>query len=150
MQKKILIILSILLVSCNQLPDSKGEFNEIIIISSIEDKKILEPIVDEYIFESVLYTPEPEFLIEGDFGKTLSQAPLRIRSAAALAHCDIGTGLKDFDQQLARAISEDLDALLSVGAVILSDQPFEWPVWKSLALPAGVDRHRYYMYSKIS
>ena len=95
-------------------------------------------------------TPEPEFLIEGEFGITLGQAPLRIRSAAVLAHCDIGTGLKEFDQQLARAISADLDALLSVGAVILSDQPFEWPAWKSLVLPAGVDRLRYYMYSKIA
>ena len=44
------------------LSESKGEFNEIVIVSSLEDKKILEPIIDEYIFESVIHTPEPEFI----------------------------------------------------------------------------------------
>ena len=40
MQKKIIFILLMLFVSCNRLTESKGEFNEIVIISSDIDKKI--------------------------------------------------------------------------------------------------------------
>tara|TARA_Y100001970_G_scaffold59721_1_gene76057 strand:+ start:7970 stop:8929 length:960 start_codon:yes stop_codon:yes gene_type:complete len=40
MQKKIIFILLMLFASCNRLPESKGEFNEIVIISSDIDKKI--------------------------------------------------------------------------------------------------------------
>lgn len=60
-QKIIFIIL--FLFSCNQeLVESKGDFNEIVIISSLEDKDLLEPIIDEYIFNEKIYTPEPELV----------------------------------------------------------------------------------------
>jgi len=62
MQKKIIILLLLLLLfSCNSfIEDSKGAFNQIIIVSSNEDRLILEPIIDEYIFIDTIYTPEPE------------------------------------------------------------------------------------------
>ena len=59
MQKRILIILSILLVSCNQLPDSKGEFNEVIIISSSLDKAIYHNDINR-LFLGHVNTPSEE------------------------------------------------------------------------------------------
>lgn len=95
-------------------------------------------------------TPAQRFLIVGDFTQTLNQAAPQINAKAVLAHCDIGSGLKASDEKLAQAISPDLDALLALGAVILSDQPFERPNWAPLALPTGVDPGRYFMYAKTS
>ena len=70
MQKNILIILSILLLSCNQLPDSKGEFNEIIILSSSADKAIYYNDINA-MFSGYVNTPSEEPLykvkwIDGD------------------------------------------------------------------------------------
>ena len=93
-------------------------------------------------------TPDPEFLIEGDFTETLRPALKLIKSKAVLAHCDIGTGIKVADEELARQISRDLDALLASGAVILSDQPFKKSNWQPLSLPANVESGRYFMYAK--
>ena len=61
MYKKItFIIITLIFIACQHtISDSKGEFNEIIIVSSIEDRKILEPIIDEYIFNYTINTPEP-------------------------------------------------------------------------------------------
>ena len=62
MYKKIIFII-LILVSCDRnINESKGESNEIIIISSLEDKIILEPIINDYIFDQTINTPEPEFL----------------------------------------------------------------------------------------
>jgi hypothetical protein len=94
-------------------------------------------------------TPAGEFLIEGDFTETLGQRIGHLGKRAALAHCDIGSGIKDQDMELACTISSDLDALLSVGAVVLSDQRFDRQNWSALAVPEGVDIERYFMYSKI-
>ena len=65
MSKKIIfsICLFFFILTCERNTiESKGEFNEIVIVSSIEDKTFLEPILDQYIFESIIYTPEPEFI----------------------------------------------------------------------------------------
>ena len=94
-------------------------------------------------------TPAREFLIEGDFTETLGQSVGQLRNRAVLAHCDIGSGIKDQDRALACTISSDLDMLLSVGAVVLSDQRFDRQNWSPLAVPDGVDIERYFMYSKI-
>ena len=64
MYKKLIFILYLLIfISCNKsFPDSKGEFNEIIIVSSLEDKQLLEPLINDYIFDYTIHTPEPEFM----------------------------------------------------------------------------------------
>ena len=56
MYKKLIFIIPVLiLIGCNKsFPESKGEFNEIIIVSSLEDKQLLEPLIDDYIFDYVL------------------------------------------------------------------------------------------------
>ena len=64
MHKKIISLIIILsFFACkNSMQSSNGEFNEIVIVSSIEDKKLLEPIVNDYIFDNIIHTPEPEYL----------------------------------------------------------------------------------------
>jgi len=59
MQKKIIFILLMLFVSCNRLPESKGEFNEIVIISSDIDNKIYLDDVNQ-LFGGYINTPSEE------------------------------------------------------------------------------------------
>ena len=61
MHKKITIFLIIFLISC-QSPkkDSKGNFNDLVILSSLEDKLMLESIINNNIFLDTFFTPEPE------------------------------------------------------------------------------------------
>ena len=61
MQKKIILIFFILFVSCGRLPDSKGEFNEIIVISSKEDRSIYENDINN-LFGEYINTPSEESL----------------------------------------------------------------------------------------
>tara|TARA_Y100000996_G_scaffold317126_1_gene253310 strand:- start:96 stop:1049 length:954 start_codon:yes stop_codon:yes gene_type:complete len=61
MQKKIILIFLILFVSCGRLPDSKGEFNEIIVISSKEDRSIYENDINN-LFGEYINTPSEESL----------------------------------------------------------------------------------------
>ena len=61
MQKKIILIFLILFVSCGRLPDSKGEFNEIIVISSKEDRSIYENDINN-LFGEYINTPSEENL----------------------------------------------------------------------------------------
>ena len=57
MQIKIaLIFIYILLVSCNNLPDSTGDYNELSIISSIEDRQYVDLYISN-IFNDSIYTP---------------------------------------------------------------------------------------------
>ena len=62
MYKKIIFsVCALIFVGCNKsFPESRGEFNEIIIVSSSEDKELLEPLIDDYIFDCIIHTPEPE------------------------------------------------------------------------------------------
>ena len=61
MHNKVIILIFLFLLGCkSSLSESKGDFNEVIIVSSIEDREIIEPILDEYMFDDFLYTPEPE------------------------------------------------------------------------------------------
>ena len=47
----IFIVCTFTFIGCNKsFPESKGDFNEIIIVSSLEDKQLLEPLIDDYIF----------------------------------------------------------------------------------------------------
>ena len=44
----------------HEISDSRGNFNDLVILSSIEDRKYLEPIINKYILFDTLYAPEPE------------------------------------------------------------------------------------------
>ena len=61
MCKKIVLLLIFILFSCeSNKKSSKGDFNDLVILSSIEDKIILENIIDNNIFLDTIFTPEPE------------------------------------------------------------------------------------------
>ena len=59
MQKKIIFILIFLLLNCTQLNESKGEYNEVVIITSEIDKKIIKSHIEK-IFYSYIHTPFEE------------------------------------------------------------------------------------------
>ena len=64
MHKGIIFLLILILISCeSKLDDSKGKFNDLVIISSLEDRSILEEIIDNNIFMDTIFTPEPEPLL---------------------------------------------------------------------------------------
>jgi len=61
--QKTLILIILLLFSCNTLSDSKGEFNRIVIIVSEEDKFLVENNIDN-LFSEVINTPSEEKLFK--------------------------------------------------------------------------------------
>ena len=93
-------------------------------------------------------TPAPQFLFEGHFRETLKRAANDLKSLAAFAHCDIGSGVPENDQVLAGAISYLLDDLLIPGAVVLSDQALHVGEGKAINLPTGISEGRYFLYRK--
>jgi len=58
--QKISILFIIVFFSCNSLEDSRGDYNEIIILASSEDKKYLYSKINN-IFNSFIYTPKIEY-----------------------------------------------------------------------------------------
>ena len=61
MCKKIIYILTLFFISCSSdMEESKGNFNDIIILTSIEDRPFIEHTLNETIFIDTLFTPEPE------------------------------------------------------------------------------------------
>jgi len=61
MQKTTIILFCLFLFSCKSLRDSKGDYNEVLFISSYKDKAISSNYIEEIFSESV-YTPIQEFL----------------------------------------------------------------------------------------
>ena len=59
MQKKVIIFTLLVTASCTFLSESKGLANEIIVISSQEDKILIEPLLKD-IFTNIVHTPQPE------------------------------------------------------------------------------------------
>ena len=59
MQKIIISICIVLFVSCSSLPESVGKDNEIIVISSPEDKPFVERLMID-LFSHAIHTPQPE------------------------------------------------------------------------------------------
>ena len=61
--QKIIVILCLLVTSCRLLSNAQGEINQLIVLSSPEDRIYIEPILDKY-FNQIINTPEPEPIIE--------------------------------------------------------------------------------------
>jgi hypothetical protein len=106
---------------------------------------------DIYVFERTVAAhpdciPPEDKLFLGDARATLVDARSRLNASAALAHCDIGTGDRAATQALALEISPLLQALLSPGAVVISDQEMTFASVARLRLPDGVSEGRYYIY----
>ena len=62
MQKIILISILFLIGACTYLPKSIGQANEIIVITSLEDRILIEPFLSD-VFSHAIHTPQ----IEQDF-----------------------------------------------------------------------------------
>jgi len=61
MCKKIIFLLILILFSCQSKEKApKGNFNDLVILSSVEDRLMLEKIIDNNIFLDTIFTPEPE------------------------------------------------------------------------------------------
>lgn len=89
--------------------------------------------------------PDDAHMIVGDITETLPAALDRIGEFAALAHCDIGTGVSEDNRRLIAAVAPALDRLMRRGGIVISDQRYEMPNWTPLPLPDGVAPGRYYI-----
>ena len=104
-----------------------------------------------YVFERKVAAhpdciPDDQYLFEGDFRDTVPSASDKIGQAAALAHCDIGSGDKELTAQLAKFVGSALVPYLAPGAIIASDQAFSAPELRAINLPQGMAAGRYYLY----
>jgi len=93
--------------------------------------------------------PSPNRMFLGDFTDTLPEARGQLgNGAAALVHVDLGSGDTAASLTLAARLAPDIAALMTAGAVVVSDQPLEAPGLVALPLPEGVRPGRYFMAEK--
>jgi hypothetical protein len=90
--------------------------------------------------------PDDAHMILGDIAETLPQAQSLIKAPAALAHCDLGTGVRVDNEALAAFIGPRLAPLMAPGGLVVSDQEFPMDGWTGLDLPEGVQPGRYHIY----
>ena len=90
--------------------------------------------------------PDPEHMMLGEFRETVPRARERIADAAALAHCDIGTGEPHESAALAEWLAPALKPLLAPGALMIGDQEaLRCEGFSPVALPERVAAGRYFM-----
>tara|TARA_R110002072_G_scaffold105447_6_gene230443 strand:- start:3086 stop:3577 length:492 start_codon:yes stop_codon:yes gene_type:complete len=89
--------------------------------------------------------PDEAHMILGDITETLATAQDRIGAKAAFAHCDIGTGEKESNARLIATIAPMVDALMTPGGIVCSDQEYTVTRWQALPLPDGVRPGRYFV-----
>ena len=89
--------------------------------------------------------PDDDHMILGDITETLPEAISRIGAPAALAHCDLGTGVREDNLRLAAFIAPTLDTLMAPGGIVISDQEYDVAGWQPVDLPVGVAPGRYYV-----
>lgn len=90
--------------------------------------------------------PDDDHMILGDIVETLPLGQSRINAPAALAHCDLGTGVRADNEALAAFIGPRLAPLMAHGGLVVSDQEYHVDGWVSLDLPDGVQPGRYHIY----
>jgi hypothetical protein len=90
--------------------------------------------------------PDGRHLLVGELAETLPRARALIRTPAALAHCDLGSGDGVRDRALAAAVGPALAPLLAPGAIVVGDQAYGVAGWRPMAPPSGVAPGRYFIY----
>jgi S-adenosyl-L-methionine methyltransferase len=75
----------------------------------------------------------------------LPGALVQVGAKAALAHCDIGTGVAADNHALAAFLGPTLAAMMTPGGIVVSDQKLTVPGWTAVPLPPGVEEGRYYV-----
>jgi hypothetical protein len=89
--------------------------------------------------------PDDAHMILGDIRDTLPRAADRIGEAAALAHCDMGTGDETLNATLAAFMAEYLPPLMARGGIVVSDQEIAMRGSDLLPPPFGVKVGRYFI-----
>ncbi len=89
--------------------------------------------------------PDDFHMILGDFSSSLPRAFERIGAPAALAHVDCGSGDVASTKAVAAKLENLLPALMTLGGIIVSDQPMSHSGWQPLPLPEGVPQDRYFI-----
>jgi SAM-dependent methyltransferase len=90
--------------------------------------------------------PDARHLVLGDMRETLARAALP--APAALVHADIGSGDDAASRAIAAVLAPLIARVLAPDGVVLADQPMDDSGWRALALPAGVDHGRYFMWRR--
>jgi len=95
-------------------------------------------------------TPDAEHLILGEFRDTLPRLAERLGPVVALVHADTGSGDEEASRTQARALADPINALLSPGGLVVSDQNMQPNShgWLSERLPHGIPVGRYFLYRK--
>ena len=111
----------------------------------------LLPAREIFVFERQLAAhpasmPDAAHLILGEIRETLPRAGVRIGAPAALVHSDVGTGDAAQNAELAAWLARVLPALLTPGALVISDQPMQAGALAPLPPPEAVARERYFLY----
>jgi len=108
-----------------------------------------------YVFEREVAAhpdcvPPDEHLFLGDFTDSLPRAIKQLGPVAALAHLDIGTGVKSDSTRLAERIAPLVRELLTPGALVVSDQDIaDWSGFR-LDTPPGIPEGRIHLYRPIA
>jgi hypothetical protein len=89
--------------------------------------------------------PPQDHLFLGEITATLPQALARLGQNAALVHTDVGTGVQESNEKLAKTLAPMIRGILRVGGIVISDQALTHPGFTPIALPEGVKPGRYFM-----
>jgi hypothetical protein len=110
---------------------------------------------DIYVFEREVAAhpdcvPPADRLFLGDFMDSLPLAIDQLGPVAALAHLDIGTGVKADSTSLAERIAPLVTKLLAPGALVISDQEIAGWSETRLANPAAIPTGRIHLYRPVN
>lgn len=113
----------------------------------------LMPDRDIYVFERHIAAhpmniPDDDHLLMGDILETLPDAAARFEGQVALAHTDLGTGIKADNEALAAKISPLLWKSLAPGGVVISGDSLPGDDWGPGPHPESVAPGRMFVYRK--
>lgn len=94
--------------------------------------------------------PDGHHMIVGDIRETLCFCGPRVGAAAALVHCDLGTGDETADLAKAHWLSPLVVERTAEGGFVASGIALELPGFVEMPLPAAALASRYHVYVKRS
>jgi hypothetical protein len=108
---------------------------------------------DIYVFERHIAAhpmniPDDDHLFMGDIMDTLPAAAARFEGAVALAHTDLGTGVKEENEKLAAKVAPLLWQAMAPGGVVISGDALPGSEWAPGPHPESVAPERYFVYRK--
>jgi len=89
--------------------------------------------------------PDAAHMILGDVRETLPAALATLGARAALAHCDVGTGVRSDNDSLAAFVGPAVAALMAPGGSGTGVQPAMASFWSDTTMPPGIEPGRYFV-----